>query len=312
MRHHKKEDSMLSAKLFRRHFISKSILFFTGLFSLNAGSRKLRAEQKLRDNNSNLTQPMNDTIKTINSLRTIHGNFTEQDIPDSKIQLILNSCIRAANGSNMQTYSIIVVKDRDKMKSISQYSGSCMLLFCIDYTRLRASAESLGHSYYPDNTTSFITGSTNTILAAQTAVIAARSLGIDCLLTNGIHRGDMERVWKILDLPENYCYPLISLVMGYPTVEPAYKKGRLDGTGIFHYGKYHHLTQSDTEEIMHKIDDKQSHIGLIDNWEEKGFKHYYDWFFTAWVSKNAKKPTESETQHFRLLKRSEFVELQEL
>jgi nitroreductase len=299
---------MMGTKLFRRTFIRKSVLFFTGIVSFNAGSRKLKAEQKHGDNNSDETQAVNDTIRTINSLRTIHGNFTEQDIPDSKIQLILKSCIRAANASNMQTYSIIVVKDRDKMKKVCTYSGSCMLLFCVDYTRLKACAKSLGHTYYPDNTTNFITGSTNTILAAQTAVIAARSLGIDCLLTNGIHRGDMERVWKILDLPQNNCYPLIALVMGYPTEEPAFKKGRLDGAGIFHYGKYHHLTQGDIDEIVRKTDDKQSHIGLNGSWDEKGHKHYYDWFFTAWNAD--RKPKETETQHFRLLKRSSFVDLQ--
>ena len=33
------------------------------------------------------------------------------------------------------------------------------------------------------------------MLAVQTAVIAAKSLGIDSLLTNGVHRGDMERLW---------------------------------------------------------------------------------------------------------------------
>lgn len=103
------------------------MLFITRLFSLKAGSRRLNAEQKHRDNNSNLSQPVNDTIKTINSLRTIHGNFTDQDIPDSNIQLILNSSIRAANASNMQTYSIIVVKDRDKMK---KYANIAAVVCC--------------------------------------------------------------------------------------------------------------------------------------------------------------------------------------
>ena len=77
----------------------------------------------------------------------------------------------------------------------------------------------------------FVTGSTNTILAAQTAVIAAKSLGIDSLLTNGVHRGDMERLWEMLGLPRQYCFPLIALVLGYAAKEPAYQKGRLSGPG---------------------------------------------------------------------------------
>ncbi len=35
----------------------------------------------------------------------------------------------------------------------------------------------------------------------ELAAIAARPLGIDYLITNGIHRGNMERVWNLLDLP---------------------------------------------------------------------------------------------------------------
>jgi len=266
------------------------------------------AQGDCRSKHQGDTQAVNDTIATINNLRTIHGNFTDQDVPDSQLQLILESCVHAANASNMQTYSVVVLKDRDKMKKICGYSGSRLLLFCVDYTRLKECAESLGHPYFPDNTLNFITGSTNTILAAQTAVIAAKSLGIDSLLTNGIHRGDMKRVWDTLDLPEDNCYPLIALLLGYPTEEPAYKKGRLDGAGIFHYGKYHHLTKSEIDGVVSKTDDKQSQIGLNDKWGEKGHKHYYDWFFTAW--NRSDKPTETESQHFKLLKRSDFVDLQ--
>jgi hypothetical protein len=42
------------------------------------------------------------------------------------------------------------------------------------------------------------------------------------------HNLDAERVWKLLDLPQAQCFPLIALVLGYPTQEPAHQKGRLD------------------------------------------------------------------------------------
>ena len=47
---------------------------------------------------------MNDTIKTINSLRTIHGNFSEREIKDEDIRVILGACVRAANASARQSY----------------------------------------------------------------------------------------------------------------------------------------------------------------------------------------------------------------
>jgi nitroreductase len=256
-----------------------------------------------------LPDASNATLGTIRSLRTIHGNFTDKDIPDAQIEQILRASIRAANSSNMQTYSIVVVRDRDRMKQLCGYAGSCLLVYCVDYNRIKASAKSLGHAYSPDDMTSFITGSFNTAIAAQTAVIAAKSLGVDSLLTNGVHRGDMERVWKLLDLPETHCYPLIALVLGYPTEEPVYQKGRLDGPGVVHHDRYHRITKAEIDEITRRYDDRQAHLGLHDQWEAGGHKHYLDWLFREWLGRNAR-PAQTESQMFRPLKRSGFVDLQ--
>jgi nitroreductase len=250
----------------------------------------------------------NETLKTIHNLRTIHGNFLDKAMPESALQTILKASVRAANASNMQSYSVVVVKDRRKMAEVCTYQGSCLLLYCVDFNRLKASAQHLGYAYHPDNMTAFVTASINTALAVQTAAIAARSLGLDYLITNGIHRGDMERVWRLLDLPAQHCFPLIALVLGYPTEEPAYRKGRLDGPGVIHYEKYHRLTQDETAEIMRQYDDPERHLALNENWKAEGHPHYLDWYFKKWLGDS--KPTEKETQIFRFLKRSGFVELQ--
>ncbi len=293
----------------RRSFLKTSALFGGGVFLAPPGAQHASAQEKQVDLVAKQASPVNETIKTIRSLRTIHGNFINKDIPDSTIQLILQSSIRTANASNMQSYSIVVVKDRAKMKAVCTYQGSCMLLYCVDFNRLKASAEELEHPYFPDNITSFVTASVNTALAAQTAVIAARSLGVDSLLTNGIHRGDMERVWKLLELPRAQCFPLLALVLGYPTQEPAHQKGRLDGAGVIHYEMYHQLTKDELAEITRKYDDDRLHLGLNENWRAEGHKHYLDWLFRTWLG-NSSKPTDQETQMFRLLKRTGFVDLQ--
>lgn len=251
----------------------------------------------------------NPTMKTIANLRTIHGNFTDREIPDETIEQILRASVRAANSSNMQTYSIVVVRDREKMQQVCTYRGSCMLLYCVDYNRLKASAEHLEHPYVPDSIVHLITAGINTAFAAQTAVIAAQSLGVDCLTTNGIHRGDMGRVWTLLNLPKAQCFPLIAVVMGYPTEEPDHKKGRLDGLGVVHREKYHHLTDEELDQITRAYDDKARHLALNDAWGDQGFKHYLDWMFKVWQGRNAD-PTGAETQMFQVLKRCGFVDLQ--
>jgi nitroreductase len=174
---------------------------------------------------------MNETLKTLHSLRSIHGNFSDREVSGEDLQAILNASVRAANASARQAYSIIVVEDRDLMRQLCGYAASKLLLFCVDYNRLTAHGGVSGSHLHGGRYHPLGHGSTDTILAAQTAAIAAKSLGIDSLFTNGIHRGDMSRVYKLLDLPEKHCFPLIALILGYPAQEPEYQKGRWRGPG---------------------------------------------------------------------------------
>jgi nitroreductase len=285
----------MEKKIIRRNFLKQSLVA--------AGGAALVTQTSLfaGDGAEN-----NDTLKTIQNLRTIHGNFNDKQIPADQVNQVLQASIRAANASNMQTYSIIVVKDKNKMKSVCGYTGSCMFVYCVDYNRLKKTAGYLGYDFYMNDVTAFITGSMNAMLAAQTAVIAAKSIGIDSLLTNGLHRGDIERQWGILGLPEKDCFPLISLVLGYTDEEPS-KKGRLDGPGVFHDEEYHNLSEEEIQNIIARYDDKNAHIALNEDWDKQGHKHFYDWLCKSWLQ-GIDKPTTEESQMLKLLKRSGFIE----
>jgi len=293
--------------LFRRNFIKRSILAIAGFFGIQAnalpGSNSIDRSQRSFEG-----ELPNDTLKTIQDLRTTHGNFSDKEISEEDIELIKNACIRAANSSNMQTYSIIVIRDRELMREVCGYVGSCLMLFNVDYNRLISSAESLALKYYPDNMTNFVTASINTSIAAQTATIAARSLGIDSLLTNGIHRGDMERQWKLLGLPEKSCFPLIALVLGYADRKPEYLVGRLDGKSIFHNTKYHTLTKDELDEITQIYDNPDLHLGLNQNYKDNGHDHYQEWLYKEWLTGNSI-PTTDETQIYAQLRKRNFIDI---
>lgn len=292
----------------RRTFLKQSAALGGGLLLLGSAAQPSRAASTETRSAGGGAPLANETLQTIRNLRTIHGNFLDKPLPEGAIETILQASVRAANASNMQSYSIVVVKDRAKMKEVCTYQGSCLLVYCVDFNRVKASAAHLGYTYFPDNMTAFVTASINTTMALQTAAIAARSLGIDYLITNGIHRGDMERVWRLLDLPTDHCFPLIAMVLGYPTVEPAHRKGRLDGLGVIHYEKYHRLAKEELEEIQRQYDDPERHLALEEGWKAKGHQHFFDWWFKDWLG--GSKPTENETQILRFLKRSGFVEPQ--
>jgi nitroreductase len=249
--------------------------------------------------------PANETLATIAKLRTIHGDFSDKPISDQDLETILGASVRAANASAFQSYSIVVVRDPAMQRTVCGYSGSCLLLYLADFTRIVATGKRLGHEYDPGNMELFVTASTNTILAAQTAVIAAKSLGIDSLLTNGVHRGDMERLWEKLALPRQHCFPLIALVLGYAAKEPAYLKGRLDGPGVVHHGTYHYLTAEEADALIRQYDDKTLHLGLREDWDQQGHKHYLDWLHKEWLGRN-RRP--GETQILDRLRKAGFVE----
>ena len=115
-----------------------------------------------------------ETLKTIQSLRTIHGNFTSQEVKDEDVKTILEACVRAPNASARQSYSIVVVKDRDLMGKLSGFVGSRTLVFCVDYNRILGTAQRLNHPFSGGGTINFVTGGMDTILAAQIAAIAAK------------------------------------------------------------------------------------------------------------------------------------------
>ena len=93
----------------------------------------------------------NETLETIHSLRSTHGNFTEQEVSDEDFQAILAAAVRAANASARQSYSIVVVEDSALIKQLCGYVGSKGLVFCVDYTRIIDTAELLDRLSALDN-----------------------------------------------------------------------------------------------------------------------------------------------------------------
>ncbi len=238
---------------------------------------------------------MNETIKIIENLKTIR-KFSDKNIKDEDLLIIMKSSVNAATASARQTYSIIAIENREVMKEIGCV-GNKLLIFCVDFNRMIDTTEYLGFEYVQGiPLVDFITGSTDTILAAQTASIAAKSMGIDSLFSNCVHRGDMHRLFRLLKLPEKYCFPIIALALGYSDEEESkrVKKGRLSGPGIIHFNEYKRANAEELENIVLEYDDRDKNfLSLLNNWEEKGYNHYLDYFYEVWCGyeKKGQKPT---------------------
>jgi len=232
---------------------------------------------------------MNDTLKLINELRTVHGNFSDKEIPKQILDDIIAAALRTANASGRQSYSMIILSDREKMRKIFGYAGNKAVIFCVDFNRIIEMAKNTNNEFDVEEIIPFITGTIDTMLLTQTFVIAAKSCGIDSLITNGLHRENIDEIYEMLNLPEKYCFPLIAVVLGYAPNELKPIKGRLNGKGIVHYEKYEHLTLPEINNIISEYDNKEKNLGLINNWEKMGFEHYLDWFYKKWTRKMSDK-----------------------
>lgn len=225
---------------------------------------------------------MNDVIKTIQNLKSIR-DFSDKDISQEDWQTIMECSVRAANASARQSYAVVVVDDKQVMKELTGYRGKKMAVYCIDFHRIKRTAEYLNQSFDNPHMHDLITGIIDTGLVLQTAVITAKSMGIDTLITNGIFRGNLRKAYTMLELPEDFCFPLMSVIFGYDKQNQGKLKGRLSNDTIIHYGKYNKITDEKIKMNMELYNNRKNHMGLIDNWEELGFKNYMDWFFVKWM-----------------------------
>jgi nitroreductase len=224
---------------------------------------------------------MNETLKTIHNLRSIR-NFSEKEISKEDLERILEAALRTGNSGGRQVYSMIVIEDRELLKKYF-YKANKALVFCVDYNRWVDCAERLNHKITVGDIRGFLLGSEDAVLAAQTATIAAKSLGIDSLLTSSLHREKLEKVYEMLNLPEKHCFPLLSVCLGYPAKEPPYLRGRVRN-GVIHYNKYQRLSLEEIDEVIAEYDNEEKHFTTMTREEiaKEGFEHYLDLSFSRW------------------------------
>jgi FMN reductase [NAD(P)H] len=235
---------------------------------------------------------MNDTLKTIHSQRSTHGDFLPDGVSIADQETILAAAVRAPSASNRQAYSIIVVEDRVVMQELLGYQAGLALIFCNDTTRLDDLAKSLGTDYPLNPTSRLATGIFDAACAAQNAALAATSLGWGTLFTNCLHRGELRRSWRILGLPDQNCLPVIALLVGKPAHEGLPKK-RWCGPGLVHRGTYQRLTPEQIQAQINAIDHPEPGFQAdYEDYKANGFTHR----LSAYLASSVGGPAH-DTQH---------------
>jgi len=217
---------------------------------------------------------MNETINTLMNRKSIRA-YSDQIIEPEKRQAIIDTARRSPTAGNQQMYSIIEVTDQ-KMKD--KLAVSCdnqpfiakaplVLLFLADYYKTFSHFLASGAEKYcskNDITIRYpgppelMLGLNDALIAAQTSVIAAESLGIgSCYIGDIMENHEFHT--ELFDLPK-WTFPATLLCFGYPKGAPVgSSKGlspRYDEEYMVFQNKYHHFEEKSILKLTDPLEKK--------------------------------------------------------
>lgn len=198
---------------------------------------------------STATRPLtSETIETLRNRVSVR-NYTREPVTEATVEAILQAAFRAPTSSNIQSYSVIVVRDAETKKRLSAVTGNqrhvvetdVFLGFCADLTRINRAIESQGHTFAENNLEFGVVSTIDAALVGMSAYLAAESLGLGGVMIGAI-RNNASETAAILGLPHRvFC--VFGLCLGWPTEVPQ-QKPRMDYAQMVHYERYGRLRDS--------------------------------------------------------------------
>ena len=193
-----------------------------------------------------------DNMNTDYMKRRSIRRYSTREVPQMLLEEMLSCATRASNTGNMQTYSVVVTRDKDIKQQLAPAhffqpmvtEAPVVLTFCVDFNRFTLWCELRKANAGFDNFQSFIGAAIDTSLFAQTFADIAESngLGLCYLGTTTYNAADIIRV---LHLPKRVV-PLCTITLGYPAETPE-QQDRLPIEAIVHEETYHDYSPKDID-----------------------------------------------------------------
>lgn len=196
---------------------------------------------------------MNPVLETIYSHRSIR-KYKPDPVPEELLTRILEAGVRASSSGNMQTYSIIVTRDRalreqlykPHMEQSMVLDAPVLLTFCADFRRMRHWLRLSDAPDNFDNFMSFMIATIDATLVSQNVATAAESLGLGiCYM--GSTLANCDRIGRVLQAPLGVV-PVVGYSLGWPDEDPA-PRDRLPLAGLVHQETYHDYADEDIRAI---------------------------------------------------------------
>lgn len=206
---------------------------------------------------------MNSVIRLLLNRKSVRA-YEDKEISAETRGEILAATLRAPTAGNMMLYSIVEVNDQRAKDTLARTCDNqpfiarapWVLLFLADYQRwydyfIACGVEQLSGQTpmrKPEEGDLFL-ACCDALIAAQTAAIAAESLGVGSCYIGDIME-NYEAHQKLLDLPQ-YVFPICLLCLGYPTQQQKEREltRRFDRRFIVFENRYRRLDKASFDEM---------------------------------------------------------------
>ena len=210
---------------------------------------------------------MNETIKLLSERMSLR-RYSPEPIRAEHLETIMHSTMRAPTAGNMMLYSVIQVQAQDKKEQLSETcnhtfiaQAPLVLLFLADMQRIYDFYYAFGVPKYcrehgidlqTPQASDLLMSCCDALIAAQTSVIAAESLGIGSCYIGDI-MGSYQEHQEMFQLPR-WTFPIALVCFGYyPEDMQRRLNTRFDRRFIWFQDTYKHLTREQFEEMYGEI-----------------------------------------------------------
>lgn len=183
-----------------------------------------------------------ETIRLLQNRVSVRA-FEDRPVEDETVHAVLKAAFRAPTSSNIQAYSVVVVRDRAIREGLGKIAkgqahvlkAPVFLAFCADLTRVEAVMGMAGHDLGAINMEMGLVSSIDASLVGMSAYLAAESLGLRGVMIGAL-RNDAVETARVLGLPKRvYC--VFGMCLGWPAGIPK-QKPRMDFSQMVHYDRY--------------------------------------------------------------------------
>lgn len=164
-------------------------------------------------------------------------------VPDGLLALLLGCAQSAPAKSDLQQYSILVVKDPARRATIAGWlpaqpwvaEAPVFLVFLGDMRRGRRMGDLRGRPNANDNVDSFMNAAVDAALAMETFLLASEAAGLGCVCISMI-RNQIDAAADLLGLPDGV-FPIAGFCLGWPAAEGRVSM-RLPPAAVIHVDRY--------------------------------------------------------------------------